>query len=75
MAVGDRSGCDVLDRLPRNDGLTDPEGAEIHLVLRTHGPVIPELVNEQIHSFNRGCEVGEPNVGICRNLQFAALLP
>lgn len=75
VAVGDTSGCDALGRLPCNGGLTDPQGAEIHLVLRTHGPAIPDLVNEQIHSFNRGCEAGEPNVGLCRNVQFAAFLP
>ena len=75
VAVGDTSGCDALGRLPCNDGLTDPTGAEIHLVLRTHGAAIPDLVNEQIHSFNRGCETGEPNVTLCRNLLFAAFLP
>lgn len=75
VAVGDTSGCDALGRLPCGSGLTDPQGAEIHLVARTHGPMIPELVNEQIHSFNRGCEVGEPNVGLCRNVQLAAFLP
>ena len=42
---------------------------------RTHGPLIPDLIKEQIHSFNRGCGVGEPNVGLCRNVQFAAFLP
>lgn len=73
--VGDTSGCDALGRLPCNDGLTDPGGAEIHLVVRTHGPAIADLVNEQIHSFNRGCEAGEPNVGLCRNVQFAAFVP
>lgn len=71
VAVGDTSGCDTLGRLPCGGGLTNPDGAEIHLVPRTHGPAIPGLVSAQIHSFNRGCEAGEPNVGMCRNLQFA----
>lgn len=71
VRVGDTSGCDPLGRLPCNDGLTNPEGAEIHLVPRTHGPAIPGMVAQQIHSFNRGCETGEPNVGMCANLQFA----
>ena len=78
VALGDTSGCDGLGRLPCNDGLTNPEDAEIHLVLRTHGPKIPEVANEQIHSFNRGCETGEPNAGppsLCANVQFAAFLP
>jgi hypothetical protein len=72
VRVGDTSGCD--HRLPCNEGLTDPEGAEIHLVLRTHKEMIPHLVSKQMHSFNRGCEVGEPNVG-CANIQFAAFQP
>lgn len=71
VQVGDTSGCDSLGRLPCNDGLTNPAGADIHLVVRTHGPMIPDLVNEQLHSFNRACEAGEPNVGLCANRQFA----
>lgn len=71
VAAGDTSGCDPLGRLPCGGGLTNPKGAEIHLVPRTHGPAIPGLVSAQIHSFNRGCETGEPNVGLCANLQFA----
>lgn len=72
VRVGDTSGCD--HRLPCNQGLTNPEGAEIHLVLRTHKEMIPHLVSKQMHSFNRGCEVGEPNVG-CANVQFASFAP
>ncbi len=75
MAVGDTSGRTERGQLVHNNGLTDPQGAEIHLVLRSHGPMIPELVNEQIHSFNEGCYSGQPNVGQCRNVQFAAFLP
>ena len=37
------------------DGLTNPEGAEIHLVLRYHGPKIQGHVDEQIHTFAGGC--------------------
>ena len=29
--------------------------AEVHLVLRSHDPVIPGMVNEQISSFGGGC--------------------
>lgn len=53
-------------------GLVHPRGAEIHLVIRTHGPTIPHMVSEQIHTFNGGCEVGEPNQGLCQDVQFAA---
>jgi hypothetical protein len=30
--------------------------AEVHIVLRTHGPVVPGLVNEQISSYGGGCD-------------------
>jgi hypothetical protein len=30
--------------------------AEIHVVLRTHGPAVPGLVNEQISSYGGGCD-------------------
>lgn len=33
------------------------EGAEVHLVVRSHGPAVFELVQEQIGSFAGGCEV------------------
>ncbi len=75
IAVGDTSGRTERGQLLHNDGLTDPQGAEIHLVLRSHGAMIPELVNEQIHSFNEGCYSDQPNAGQCTNVQFAAFLP
>jgi hypothetical protein len=50
-------------------GLLDARRADVHLVVRTHGPAIPGLVDEEISSFNGGCLTGEPNVGLCRNLQ------
>jgi len=30
--------------------------AEVHVVLRTHGPAVPGLVNEQIGSYEGGCD-------------------
>ena len=30
--------------------------AEIHIVLRTHGPAVPGLINEQIGSYEGGCD-------------------
>ena len=46
--------------------LLDARTAIVHLVLRTHGPAIPELITEQISSFNGGCP---PNA--CANVQYA----
>lgn len=51
-------------------GLLDAQAAVVHLVVRTHGAAIPELVNEQISSFNGGCP---PNA--CANVQFAEYHP
>jgi hypothetical protein len=51
-------------------GLIDAQTAEIHLVVRSHGPAIPGMIPEQIHTFNGGCP---PNV--CENVQFAIFQP
>jgi hypothetical protein len=37
-------------------GLLDARGAEIHLVVRSHGPMIPGMVRLQISTFEGGCE-------------------
>lgn len=49
-----------------DEGLIDSFSAEVHLLLRSHGPVIPELEEEQITTFNAGCP---PNT--CEDIQFA----
>lgn len=43
--------------LPSFGGLQDAHKAEIHAVLRSHGPKIPGKVNEQINSYEGGCVV------------------
>lgn len=40
--------------LPEN-GLFDSKKAEIHFILHSHGPVIDELEEEMISTFNAGC--------------------
>ncbi|MEM9325944.1 MAG: hypothetical protein AAGA85_09820 [Bacteroidota bacterium] len=57
-------------------GLKDVHAAEIHMVLRTHGPVIPDLAYEMTHTFNGGCggfppEAGAPGPNVCMDIQFA----
>jgi hypothetical protein len=47
-------------------GLTDARGAEIHLVVRTHGPVIPGMNHAMFNSFEVGCDVNH-----CEDVQFA----
>ena len=51
-------------------GLLDARTAVVHMVIRTHGAAIPELVSDQISSFNGGCP---PNA--CANVQFAEHRP
>jgi hypothetical protein len=51
-------------------GLVDAQGAEIHLVVRTHGQPIPGKVNQQIHTFEGDCDIS-----ICYDQQFAVFLP
>lgn len=36
-------------------GFINPRGAEIHMVLRDHGPVITELLEDQLSTFRGGC--------------------
>ena len=51
-------------------GLEDADAAEVHLILRTHGRYIPGLADEQITSFDGGCDVQT-----CEDLQFAVFRP
>jgi hypothetical protein len=47
-------------------GLQSSRKADIHIVLRTHGPALAGQVAEQIGSFNGGCAMAA-----CANVQFA----
>lgn len=51
-------------------GLLDPSGAEVHLLVRTHGVSIPEVLHSQITTPAGGCP---PNS--CGDQQFAIHLP
>lgn len=55
-------------------GLRRPRGAEIHIVLRSHGPAVAGEVAGQIGSFNGGCTAEEIAALMCPNgnVQFAA---
>ena len=48
-------GNTTLVRTP--PGLIDPHGAEVHLVLRSHGPAVSGMLADQIGSFEGGCAV------------------
>jgi hypothetical protein len=69
---------EAVDGLEGQDhGLTNPTGAEIHLVMRSHGPLIPGMVSEQRSTFGGGCKeflgpgVDELQTGQCSDQQFA----
>jgi hypothetical protein len=61
-------------------GLVYARDAELHLVVRTHGPAIPGLIYEMTHTFAAGCDgfppvLGTPGPNTCDDLQFAVHLP
>lgn len=44
-----------LDGAGESFGLSNPRGAEVHYVLRLHGPADPATMPEQIKSYGGGC--------------------
>lgn len=69
---GNRSEGDNSGSLfgPDAPGLIDSRMAEIHFVVRDHGPKIPGMIYEQISSFDGLCDVNA-----CEDVQFAVHLP
>jgi hypothetical protein len=70
---------DLVPGLEGEDhGLTNPLGAEVHLVVRSHGPRLPGQVREQRSTFAGGCDAfldagaeHELEPGECSDMQFA----
>ena len=57
-------------------GLTNPHRADVHLVVRSHGPLIHGLTREMTRTFGAGCNnappgTGTPGSNTCRDLQFS----
>jgi hypothetical protein len=50
----------LLDGWLPVQGLDDPAGAEIHLVLNDHGPVIDDLAEEMLSTYRAGCSDDSP---------------
>lgn len=92
--AGDNSGSIAdLFGMPTDNGepfgLIDPRGAEIHYVVRTHGPKNPMYMPAQIQSYGGGCVANapfgfpvpaDPNdlylaEGECQDVQFAINTP
>ncbi|NJY61687.1 hypothetical protein HC174_02810 [Salinimicrobium sp. CDJ15-81-2] len=60
LKVGDNDGSiNELLGLPEVGGILEGNAfsAEVHMIIRSHGPAIPGLINEQISIFTGGCEV------------------
>ena len=86
IAGGDYRSVNHLMELPPAGGLNfgNSRSAEVHLVLRSHGPVIPSKVDEQINSYIGGCAdpfafppfTEIPNeTGECGDIEFAVHPP
>jgi hypothetical protein len=78
LTENDRSGSIAhVFEMPAASGLHNAETAEVHLIVRSHGPVIPEVLERQLNSYEGGCNtelpVGEiPRaVGECADVEFA----
>jgi hypothetical protein len=73
-AVGDTTGSESFPPFPAtNPGLLDPKRAEIHIVIRTHGPALLgdlSALATQLSTFNGGCP---PNT--CANVQVSIHQP
>jgi hypothetical protein len=64
----------------RGPGLLDPRGAEVILVLRNHGPKIPDLLPEMLTTFGGGCTNAPPSTGTpgpndCMEVHFSPHTP
>jgi hypothetical protein len=60
LAVGDTtgSGFSEIGMLDRPIGLTNPRGAQVALLLHSHGPAVPgATLSSQVSSFTGGCTV------------------
>ncbi len=63
-------------------GLIDAKKAEVHLVVRNHGPAIPGMVQAQLTTFGGACTAATDPTGTglvgpneCADVQFAAHIP
>jgi hypothetical protein len=63
-------------------GLINARKAEVHLVVRNHGPAIPGMVESQLTTFGGACTAETDPTGVgplgpnsCADVQFAAHIP
>jgi hypothetical protein len=73
------TGLPVEFGITSGDGLLDADSSEVHLVLRSHGPVLRGLTGDMRRTFNGGCvypnalpaEYGTPGPNTCEDVYFA----
>lgn len=75
LSEGDTRGCALGEDL-LCAGLYDSRAADVHLVVRSHGPALPAYLPGQIQSFGGACgnvpeEFGGGGPNTCEDLQFA----
>ena len=63
---------------PEFGGLQDAQKAEVHFILRSHGPAVDGIINQRISTFGGGCSTNLPpftdipnEVGECSEIQFS----
>jgi hypothetical protein len=55
-------------------GVINVDGAEVHLIVRSHGPRVPGIANDQIHTVDGGCS-DDPEEDVCHSPQFSVHEP
>lgn len=72
LKAGDTSGCVTTPVvLPCGHGLTNPRGADIHLVVHDHGSVSPDQISAAIHGFCPCTYPPDSHGRTWRDIQFA----
>jgi hypothetical protein len=56
LKAGDDSNLTGEGTVLDSKALMNPRGAEVHLVVRDHGPLVPEWLPDQIQTFGGGCD-------------------
>ena len=82
--VGESGNGNFSSNISVGEVFNNPLTAEVHLALRSHGPVQPEMMPDQIETIDGGCllpEIGFPSgpalhpdsdiLGYCANVQVA----
>lgn len=56
-------------------GLSNPMGADIHLIIREHGQAVPSMLQNQLYRFDGGACPNPVNQEPCKNIEYAIFTP